>query len=232
MKTSKKIVALLLCLTLALTMLTACSSSDSGSDTETTAAATTAAADETTDGVSDETGVAESTSGLTELAAGSFDGTNVIVTSIGQSADVDIADTLCSKAGLSVYTKSDIAASELNDTYTTLIIAIGGSSKGLGAAGIDENEELARAEELLDTAKELGIPVLALHTGGSARRGTLSDKFINAALPYAAGAIIVSEGDTDNLMADLLSANGIPATYIEQAADAVAVLQTVFGLEG
>ncbi len=230
MKTSKKIVALLLCLALALTMLTACSSSDSGSDTE-AAEATTAAA-ETNDGASDETGAAESTSGLTELAAGSFDGTSVVVTSIGQSADVDIADTLCSKAGLSVYTKADLAADELNDTYTTLIIAIGGSSKGLGAAGIDENQELERAEELLNAAKEMGLPVLALHTGGSARRGTLSDKFINAALPYADGAIIVSEGDTDNLMADILTANSIPGTYIEQAADAVAVLQTAFGLEG
>ncbi|MCD8052775.1 MAG: DUF6305 family protein [Lachnospiraceae bacterium] len=230
MKTSKRIVALLLCLALALTMLTACSSSDSGSDTETTAAATTAAADETTDGTSDETGSSESSTGLTELSAGSFDGTSVVVTSIGQSADVDIADTLCSKAGLSVYTKSDIEGSELNDTYTTLIIAIGGSSKGLGAAGIDEDEELARAEELLTTAQELGIQILALHTGGSARRGTLSDKFINAALPYADGAIIVSEGDTDNLMADLLAADGIPATYIEQAADAVEILQSIFGL--
>ena len=49
---------------------------------------------------------------------------------------------------------------------------------------------------------EKGITILAMHTGGSARRGTLSDSFINPAFEGCDAAIVVSEGDTDGLMSE------------------------------
>ena len=56
-----------------------------------------------------------------------------------------------------------------------------GNRSASGAAGIDADQELARTDALISAAKEKGIIVLALHTGGSARRGTLSDSFITPA---------------------------------------------------
>ena len=43
------------------------------------------------------------------------------------------------------------------------------------------------------------MTIVALHIGGSARRGTLSDKFIPDAFGAADAAIIVSEGDSDGI---------------------------------
>lgn len=156
--------------------------------------------------------------------------TPAILTSIGQSADVDIANTLCSKAGIEVTMNKSITGDELPDDCKTLILAVGGSSKGLGAAGIDADQELARTDALIAAAKEKGISILALHTGGSARRGTLSDSFINPAFQGCDAAIVVSEGDTDGLMAGILAGNSTPATYIENTAGALGALQTAFGL--
>ncbi|MCI9156650.1 MAG: hypothetical protein HFF44_06880 [Lawsonibacter sp.] len=168
-------------------------------------------------------------SGLPEIEAGSC-ATPAVLTSVGQSADVEIVGTLCSKAGIEVTLDNDIKADELPADCKTLILAVGGSSKGLGAAGIDADQELARTEELLAKAKEQGVTVVALHTGGSARRGTLSDSFITPSFTSADIAVVVSEGDSDGLMSGILADNSTPSAYVEQVADCIATLQTLFGI--
>lgn len=57
--------------------------------------------------------------------------TPAILTSIGQSADVDIANTLCTKAGIEVTMNKNITGADLPDDCKTLILAVGGSSKDL-----------------------------------------------------------------------------------------------------
>lgn len=169
-------------------------------------------------------------SSLPEITAGSC-ATPAVLTSVGQSADVEIVGMLCSKAGVEVEINNTVAASDLTAGCKTLLLAVGGSSKGLGAAGIDADQELERTDALLAKAEELGITVVALHTGGSPRRGTLSDSFIDPAFQGADIAVVVSEGDSDGLMAGILSANSTPSAYVEQAADCIAVLKTLFGVE-
>lgn len=137
--------------------LAACGSGASGTTT-------TAAAAETTAAASAETTAAGAATELTEISAGMCS-TPAILTSIGQSADVDIANTLCTKAGIEVTMNKNITGADLPDDCKTLILAVGGSSKGLGAAGIDADQELARTDALISAAKEKGIIVLALHTG-------------------------------------------------------------------
>lgn len=190
---------------------------------------TTAAAAETTAAASAETTAAGAATELTEISAGMCS-TPAILTSIGQSADVDIANTLCTKAGIEVTMNKNITGADLPDDCKTLILAVGGSSKGLGAAGIDADQELARTDALISAAKEKGIIVLALHTGGSARRGTLSDSFITPAFQGCDAAIVVSEGDSDGLMAGILSGNGTPAIYVDNTAGTLEALKTAFGL--
>ncbi len=213
----KKIVTFIAACALTLS-LAACGGSTASDTTATTAAAAaeTAAA-------------GEAAKELTEISAGMFT-TPAILTSIGQSADVDIANTLCTKAGIEVTMNKSITGEELPDDCKTLILAVGGSSKGLGAAGIDADQELARTDALLSAAKEKGITVLALHTGGSARRGTLSDSFITPAFQGCDGAIVVSEGDSDGLMSGILSGNGTPAIYVDNTAGTLEALKTAFGL--
>lgn len=154
----------------------------------------------------------------------------VILTSVGQSADVDIVATHCKKIKLDVYQNNTIKAEELTSKYKTIILAVGGSNKGLGAAGIDADQELARTDALIAKAKELGMTVIAMHVGGADRRGTLSDSFIKPAFAAADIAIIVESGDTDNLMHDILAGNSTPTAYVAKSSGARDVLKTLFGL--
>lgn len=212
----KKIAVLALCLSMAAGVLTACS----GGSTETQAAAkaeTQAAGAET-----------QAAGGAAvELTAGMAEGP-ILLTSVGQSADVNVVQTLLKKCEIECDLNAVVTADGLS-SYKTLVLAIGGSSKGLGAAGIDENQEIERVKSVIAKAEEQGMKIVALHIGGSARRGTLSDKFIPDALNAADAAIIVSEGDSDGLMKGILTAGNVPSAFVENQIGAIEPLKTIFG---
>lgn len=210
----KKIVALTAAMVMAVS-LSACGGGSSSAPTQAPAQTQAAAP-------------AEAAGDIAEIEAGMFE-TPIVLTSIGQSADVDIVKTLCGKAGIDVTYDGQVDADSLPADCKTIIFAVGGSSKGLGAAGIDADQELDRTAKLIEKAKGQGTKIIAMHTGGSARRGTLSDSFIVPSFEAADAAIVVAEGDGDGLMKGIIAKNGIPATYIDQIAGALAVLQTAFG---
>ena len=98
----------------------------------------------------------------------------------------------------------------------------------MGAAGIDADGELARVGELIDGAKAAGVSVIAMHTGGTGRRGDLSDKFIQPIFEKADYAIVVSAGDEDGLMAGICADKGIPMDSIGSISDVTTVLPAAF----
>lgn len=151
----------------------------------------------------------------------------VLLTSVGQSADVDMVKVLMEKAELTPEMNKLATKDDLGDNKT-LVLAIGGSSKGLGAAGIDANQELERVAELVSAAKDSGMTIIALHVGGEARRGDLSDKFVAPSFEKADYAIVVADGDKDGMMAGLASSKGIPMDVVASMADAVTPLKAAF----
>jgi len=126
--------------------------------------------------------------------------TPAFLTSVGQSADVEMVKVLMDRAGIPY--KADVkaqAAALASSGAKTLVLAIGGSTKGLGAAGVSADAELARAKAVIAEAKKRGMKIIGLHVGGEARRGELSDKFVVAATPLCDYVIVVAEGNKDNL---------------------------------
>lgn len=162
-------------------------------------------------------------SGLTEAIAEY----PALVTSGGQSADYQMIATVMEKQGMEFTTNNLATSADLGDAKT-LIVVVGGSSKGLGAAGIDADGELERLDELTTAAKDAGLSIIAMHTGGEARRGDLSDKFITPVFNMADYAIVVSSGDSDGMMNDLCAGNGIPMDKIDSISDVVTVLPAAF----
>ncbi len=215
----KKLMVAALCVSMAAGALTACGSGSSS-------ATTTQAADETQAAAVDN-GASVEAGEVAELPAGIAEAP-ILLTSDGQSADVNVVQTLLKKCEIDSDLNATATADDL-DGYKTLVLAIGGSSKGLGAAGIDENQEMERVNAVIAKAKENGMKIIALHIGGSARRGTLSDKFIPDALKAADAAIIVSEGDADGMMKDIVTEGNIPTAFIDNQVGAIEPLKTLFG---
>ena len=214
----KKLAAALICLSMAAASLTAC-----GGDTTSTPAATQEAAKTETPAAGGEAASGD----VKEITEAIAEGP-IILTSVGQSADVNVVQTLLKKCEIDSDLNATVTADDLG-SYKTLVLAIGGSSKGLGAAGVDENQELDRVKSVIAKAEEQGLTIIALHIGGSARRGTLSDKFIPDALAAADAAIIVSEGDSDGFMKGIVTENGVATAFIDNQVGAVEPLKTIFG---
>ena len=214
----KKLAAALICLSMAAASLTAC-----GGDTTSTPAATQEAAKTEPPAAGGEAASGD----VKEITEAIAEGP-IILTSVGQSADVNVVQTLLKKCEIDSDLNATVTADDMG-SYKTLVLAIGGSSKGLGAAGVDENQELDRVKSVIAKAEEQGMTIIALHIGGSARRGTLSDKFIPDALAAADAAIIVSEGDSDGFMKGIVTENGVATAFIDNQVGAVEPLKTIFG---
>lgn len=153
----------------------------------------------------------------------------ILLTSVGQSADVSMLNALMAKTGCADFTFNATASADEIGNYGTIILACGASSKGLGAAGISQEDELARAQAIADACKAKDVTVIAAHLGGSARRGTLSDQFTNMALSCADYILAVEDGNEDSLFTDFAAENGIPVTLIYSIADALVPMTELFG---
>lgn len=151
----------------------------------------------------------------------------ILLTSAGQSADVKMIESLIKKTDMPYSIDTVLKADNLGDAKT-LIVAIGGSSKGLGAAGIDADEEIDRIKEVIAKAKENNMTVIGMHVGGEGRRGELSDKFVNATLSSVDYLVYVDSGNFDNLLSDTATEHGIPFESVESIAGSFAALQKAF----
>lgn len=135
----------------------------------------------------------------------------LIITSAGQSADAALVEVVLRRTGITstlseLLDQEDLAASGAR----SLIIVLGGSQKGLGAAGINTDEEVARVESLMDWAEANGLVMVGVHVGGEGRRGPLSERFIVDTAPRMNLLIVTAEGNADGYFTGVAEAGGIP----------------------
>lgn len=143
-----------------------------------------------------------------------------LVTAIGQSADFEMIKVLLNRAKVPYTADPLVKAETLNASAKTLILVVGASSKGLGAAGISAEDELKRTQALLKKAKELKMTIITMHVGGAARRGTMSDNFIKPCMAVSNYAIVVASGDEDGLFTDLAAQAKIPLSKVDRISSA------------
>jgi len=151
-----------------------------------------------------------------------------VLTSVGQSADIEMVKVLMTRSRLTFKADALVMANDLGSADKTLILVIGGSSKGLGAAGISVDEEMKRAQDLVKKARDLGMKIISVHVGGEPRRGTLSDGFIRFAVPASDYAIVVSEADKDSLFTNLTRDAKIPYKKVDRISEVGAPLAAAF----
>ncbi|MEA4883905.1 MAG: DUF6305 family protein [Clostridia bacterium] len=158
-----------------------------------------------------------------------------LITSIGQSAEAAMIKQICIQNKipyeLDALARVDaLTGADKQARHSALVVAVGGSAKGLGAAGINKEQELERAVALLEAAKRLKMNIVVMHVGGEERRGDLSDAFIRAVLPYASSVVIVEGGDKDGLFEAVLKGKNVPITKVGKIRDTGLPLKKALGL--
>ena len=165
------------------------------------------------------------------------------IASVGQSAGAQQAKVLADRAGLQ-FTFEARPAPEMLEGHKTLIVVLGASTKGLGAAGVDMDAEIAWATQLFQKARESGMSIVAMHIEGGTRRGPSSDRVNTTFAPLVDHLIVKggspdqdwgeaeeANGNADGLFTQIAADQGIPITYIAKTLEAVGALQQLFGVE-
>ncbi|MCB2229643.1 hypothetical protein KQH82_02930 [bacterium] len=151
----------------------------------------------------------------------------ILISSAGQSADVKLVAMLAKKQKLDA-TVAEMAQPADLGNVKTLVIVPGFSSKGLGAAGVSQKEEMERVEALVQAANEAKIPIVMVHIGGNARRGGQSDGFNKIAAENSAHMIVVAQGDEDKFFSQIAGEKKIEIEVVDKIALAAAPLGKLF----
>lgn len=152
----------------------------------------------------------------------------VLVTSFGQSTDGSMIEQVMKRLKTVAYTYNPTATSADLGGVKTVVIAVGNSTKGLGAAGISQDQETARAKEFMAAAKKAGVKVICCHIGGATRRGALSDAFADMVLPLSSYILVKEDGNEDGKFTSFAAANNIPITLVYGSKDTVDAFRQIF----
>jgi len=153
--------------------------------------------------------------------------TPVFVTSLGQSLDAFQVQLLLRRAGVA-YEYDPLGDVDKLGDAKTLFLVVGASLKGFGEAGIGIDQEIARANNLMNEAEARGLLIVVLHTGGEERRDDLSNQLIALVAPRADVLYIRNDSDADGMFAGIASANDIPVTQVENLVALLAPVKELF----
>ena len=151
-----------------------------------------------------------------------------VITTIGQSSDIAVVKALLNnklKLGLDV--KPTAQAADL-DGVKTMVVVLGASTKGLGAAGINLDQEKERAKALMKAAKEKSVQVLALHVGGESRRGKTTDDLIELCICDSKQVVVVASGNKDKFFDKQAEKCNVPVSEVANLAAAGDTVKTLF----
>jgi hypothetical protein len=162
--------------------------------------------------------------------------TPILLTSCGQSPGVGMLSVILRKVGLSYELNPLAGVADLKaKPYKTLIVVMGASLKGMGAAGIAIEDELKRTGALIDEARKLKMKVIGAHVEGMKRRAqgadagdTTDEQSIDAVAPRSDILLIWKDGNGDGRFTAIAKAKKLFLIEFEKQLDMVKECEKLF----
>jgi hypothetical protein len=165
----------------------------------------------------------------------------ILVTSCGQSIAPIMIKVFLQKLQVEFEVNALASADDLlakkqaGKPFKTLIVTMGASLKGMGAAGIDIDDELERTAALIAAARKEGVKIIGAHIEGLKRRAqgaaagdTTDEQSIDAVAPLADLLLLNKEGNSDGRFSVIAKAKGIPLVEVEKNVDLITELGKLF----
>jgi hypothetical protein len=170
----------------------------------------------------------------------------VIITSCGQSPGATMLKVIFMKMKLEhqpkayeinmLATANDLkSAKEGGTPYKSLIIVMGASLKGMGAAGISMDDEISRTEALIAEAQDQGIQIIGAHIEGIKRRAqgasvgdNTDEQSIDTVALNSQLLIVRKDGNEDGRFSIIAEEKNIPLIIVEKNLDLLQELKKIF----
>ena len=176
----------------------------------------------------------------------------VLITSCGQCAGTNMVKVLFMRLKLqaeppaNAYEMNELAtaedlrkAKEDGIPFKSVIIVMGASLKGMGAAGIDIEDEIERTSLLIQEARTQGITIIGAHITGIKNRaqgaapGDNTDELsIDAVAPASDLLLINIDGDEDSRFTIISEDKQIPMIRVEKNLELLEKLKELFSPKG
>lgn len=156
----------------------------------------------------------------------------VVITTIGQSPGAMQVGMLLRQLKVQATHDDNLAVSGLaGKGYKVLVLTMGTSLKGMGAAGVDLGSEIARCNALVAEARKQKMFVVGAQIEGMKRRTDDSDEKSNKAVCAVADLLIIrKEIDHDNYFTNVAKQKNIPLIRTKEALDFKYALGALFGV--
>jgi len=164
-------------------------------------------------------------------------GLPMLITNAGQGPGGKMARLLVSQTKTIVldqdfWYKSEPVETDIKEKpYKALMVIIGSSDKGLGASGITIDQEIARLQKMVKTAKDNKLPIIAVLLEKD-KRSTIAtnpnERCIDTICPSADWMIVIKGGNTDQRFDKLKAKYKIPLTIIDNAIDFTELCKKIF----
>jgi len=162
----------------------------------------------------------------------------LVVTTCGQSPGALMVWVLSKQIKLPCDREDLLTAEHLKakadegNPYKTLIITTGTSMKGMGAAGVDIDYEVARIEAVIEEAKKEGILIIGAHIEGMARRVDATDAAsIALVIPESKLLLIREDSNEDGYFTEAAEELDIPIITFKETLDLTDVFKKLFSME-
>jgi len=127
------------------------------------------------------------------------------------------------------------AKAQAGTPYKSVIIVMGASLKGMGAAGISIDDELARTAALIAEARKQGIKIIGAHVEGLKRRSqgaaagdTTDEQSIDAVAPNSDLLLVYKAGNSDGRFTAISQGKRIPLIEFEKMMDLLPTLEKLY----
>ena len=165
----------------------------------------------------------------------------VLLSSCGQSPGPLKIKVFFGKLGIDYVYNLQSSASDLvakkkeGKPFKSLIIVVGASLKGMGAAKVSIEDEIDRTKKLIAEARKQGIKVVGSHVEGMERRaqgaapGDNSDEqSIDAVCPQSDIMLVRKDGDEDKRFTTISTGKKIPLVMFEKNMELSEVLKNLY----
>ena len=182
--------------------------------------------------------------GLTMTASAAVSGDEIkqydtpfLITNAGQGPGGKMARLLVSQTGTleldtDYFYNAEPVEEDLDERdYSSLVVVIGSTDKGLGASGITIEDELARLEKMVDYAEETELPIVAVLLEKDKRSDistNANERCIDAICPHAEWMIVVAQGNEDGRFDKFKEEYDIPLTIIDTTLDFTELAKQAF----
>jgi hypothetical protein len=152
----------------------------------------------------------------------------VLITPLGQNPDGLMVKVVLSKIGIKNDYRELASSADLNDNYHSVVLTVGVSYKGLGALGINYDDEISRAKKLVGEAIKKDCPIIFVYLGWSPGREKRTNQIVKLIAPHSACMIVKEDGNKDKYFAAIAHGRQIPLIIVDNLDQLESIFKNIY----